>query len=103
MTLHPSLFLTALALILISVPPVLGHDRAHDRGRVVAVAPAYAPDPIQGVGCYWARQRMLCSRHCYWQPDGRRYCVERERQARREHVPVYYALPSYDRHGRPMK
>lgn len=60
----------------------------------------YEPDPIQGVGCYWARQRQICARYCYWQPDGRRYCVSRERQARREHVPYMPAVPFSDR---PMK
>lgn len=66
------------------------HDRRAPRGPVV-----YAPDPIQGVGCYWARQRYICARYCFWQPDGRRYCVDRERHARREVVapaPLPYVI-----------
>lgn len=73
--------------------------QAHER-RGPAPIVLYEPDPIQGVGCYWARHRQICARYCYWQPDGRRYCVSRERQARREHIPAMPALPYAPR---PMK
>ena len=29
-------------------------------------------------GCYWARGRQYCSRYCYWEANGRRYCHDRE-------------------------
>lgn len=35
-----------------------------------------------GVGCYWYRGRHLCARYCYLEVDGKRYCVDREREAR---------------------
>jgi hypothetical protein len=36
----------------------------------------------QGVGCYWFRGRLNCSRYCYWEIDGHRYCTRRLRDAR---------------------
>jgi hypothetical protein len=35
----------------------------------------------QGVGCYWFRGRLNCSRYCYWEIDGYRYCTRRLRDA----------------------
>jgi len=35
-----------------------------------------------GVGCYWYRERYFCARYCYLEVDGKRYCVDREREAR---------------------
>jgi hypothetical protein len=35
-----------------------------------------------GVGCYWYRGRYFCARYCYLEVDGKRYCVDREREAR---------------------
>lgn len=53
----------------------------------------------EGRGCYWFRQRLYCSRYCYVEIDGRRYCQERARWA-------YPQAPYYDdvepRH-RPVK
>lgn len=34
-----------------------------------------------GVGCYWYRGRRHCSRYCYLEVDGIRYCQRRERDA----------------------
>lgn len=58
-------------------------------------------------GCYWERGRRHCSRYCYWETDGRRYCHDRERHAepqgdptylpRRREPPIYIRPP----HGRP--
>lgn len=55
-----------------------------------AAAEAQTPrrtPPVQtfqqgGVGCYWYRGRYSCARYCYLEVDGKRYCVEREREAR---------------------
>lgn len=35
----------------------------------------------QGVGCYWFRGNLNCSRYCYWEIDGYRYCTRRLRDA----------------------
>jgi hypothetical protein len=58
---------------------------------LVAMAPAEAeaqfgfPYPRaqvpQGVGCYWFRGNLNCSRYCYWEIDGYRYCTRRLRDA----------------------
>ncbi len=87
--------LLAAAFAVICGSTAHAHDRRSPenrplqlRGGLPAPIAAYELDPIQGVGCYWARQRVLCARYCYWQPDGRRYCVTHERQARREYVPT---------------
>jgi hypothetical protein len=32
-------------------------------------------------GCYWYRQQRFCARYCYIEVDGRRFCVEDEREA----------------------
>ena len=46
------------------------------RIRVVEAMPE-----TEGVGCYWKRGRRFCSRYCYWEVNGRRYCHVREREA----------------------
>lgn len=32
-------------------------------------------------GCYWERGRRICSRYCYWEVDGHRYCRDYPRHA----------------------
>jgi len=32
-------------------------------------------------GCYWYRQRLFCSRYCYTEINGHRYCRDHEREA----------------------
>ena len=54
-------------------------------------------------GCYWYRQRQFCSRYCYTEVDGRRFCREREREAYpqapvRDNVTGWEVVPS-----QPMK
>ena len=34
-----------------------------------------------GLNCYWYRERYVCSRYCYLEVDGMRYCTRRERDA----------------------
>lgn len=53
----------------------LGAEMAR-RPRVIPAVP-----PTEEVGCYWFRERQYCSRYCYLEVDGRRYCRERERLA----------------------
>lgn len=40
----------------------------------------YVPPP-QGVGCYFYRGVRYCSRYCYWEVDGYRYCQRRPEEA----------------------
>ena len=55
--------------------------------RVEAGAGRYSPPGFdaatttEGVACYWQRQRLYCSRYCYWEVNGKRYCHLRERNA----------------------
>lgn len=60
--------------------------------RVVAV-----PDAPEGIGCYFERGRTFCSRYCYIEVDGHRFCRERPREARSqapvEELPVISLTP----------
>ena len=38
------------------------------------------PEP-EKIGCYWFHEREYCSRYCYWEINGKRYCQVRERDA----------------------
>lgn len=40
----------------------------------------YLPPP-QGVGCYFYHGVRYCSRYCYWEVDGYRYCHRRPEEA----------------------
>ena len=50
------------------------------RPYLVAIASA-APEGPEGVGCYWERGRQFCSRYCYIEVDGRRFCRHRTHEA----------------------
>ena len=63
--------LAIAALLLITGAP--GPSHAQPYPRTVQVP--------QGVGCYWFRGRLNCSRYCYWEIDGYRYCTRRLRDA----------------------
>ncbi len=52
--------------------PAYGGERAY---------PPLVQMPIQGVGCYWFRGNLYCSRYCYYEVDGHRYCQRRARDA----------------------
>lgn len=52
----------------------------------VSAGPPRRDPPVQtfqqgGIGCYWHRGRHHCSRYCYLEVDGKRYCTSREREA----------------------
>lgn len=52
------------------------------------------PDDVfvsEGRGCYWARGAMTCSRFCYLEVDGRRYCQPRSEHAFPQALPYYWA------------
>jgi hypothetical protein len=57
------------------------------------------PEGPEGVGCYWERGRQYCSRYCYVEIDGRRFCHERLRDAHSQ-APVNDWRPT---NGRTMK
>ncbi len=44
-------------------------------------------------GCYWRRGERHCSRYCYWEVDGYRYCTDKERYARPQGDPWFAAYP----------
>lgn len=59
-----------------------------------------APPPAQVYGhygdqrgCYWAEGRRRCSRYCYWDFDGGRYCQDRERLAFPQADPWFVPYP----------
>jgi hypothetical protein len=57
---------------------------------------ARAPQPddvyvAEGRGCYWYRGAMTCSRYCYLEVDGRRYCRERSSEAFPQHLGYYWS------------
>lgn len=44
-------------------------------------APVACPMLISAEGCYWNRGRRYCSRYCYIEVNGRRYCNQRQSEA----------------------
>ena len=84
---------TALALLLLATAGALPAQAQLRRlPERVTVLPAG-----ERIGCYWYHQREYCSRYCYWEINGKRYCRERERDAWSQ-APVVDAYP-----GAPMK
>ncbi len=74
-----------LGALLVSVAtPALGgdwHRSPHEEWqRRSHVVPGYDAAP-EARGCYWYRGRRSCSRYCYVEVDGRRFCRERHREA----------------------
>ena len=79
---------------------------------LAATAPAQAQGPPfgypypraqvpQGVGCYWFRGNLNCSRYCYWEIDGNRYCTRRLRNAHSQAPDVVVGgYPPYEPHRR---
>lgn len=75
MRLIPSALLCAAA----SLAPAAGLAPAACADPAVVYLPA--PPPHQGVGCYFYRGARYCSRYCYWEVDGFRYCQPRASEA----------------------
>lgn len=44
-------------------------------------------------GCYWAEGRRYCSRYCYWEVDGLRYCRTDRRRAHPQGDPWFQPYP----------
>lgn len=57
-------------------------------------APPPTPDDVyvaEGRGCTWSRGAMTCSRYCYMEVDGRRYCHPRSGAAFPQALPYFWA------------
>jgi hypothetical protein len=67
-------WIVVIAMVVSS--PVLGQHAPRVTG-----GPPVVLSETQGVGCVWYRQRLDCSRYCYVEVNGKRYCREREREA----------------------
>lgn len=67
-------FALIILLVVAMMAPATAHahPRSHHRGH--AMGP-------EGVGCYWERGRYFCSRYCYIEVDGYRYCREHKSHA----------------------
>lgn len=89
--------LLAAVAALASLAAVSGDAQAEPYGnrRVVQVP--------QGVGCYWYRGELNCSRYCYWEIDGYRYCTRRLRNAHSQAPDVFVGEAYPSRRYRPVK
>lgn len=81
--------LLILLTLLLPVPTTAG---PRQQPHYPPVAAATGPERI---GCVWYRQRLDCSRYCYWEVNGKRYCRERERDAHQQGVieDHFYVVP----------
>lgn len=74
-----------------------------DAGRRERLPPPPSPDDVfvaEGRGCTWWRGELSCSRYCYLELDGRRYCHERSSRAFPQALPYYWAQQYGGRPGR---
>jgi hypothetical protein len=79
------------ALLLMLLP--VSQAQADSARRVLQAPLAVAvPDGPEGVGCYYERGRSFCSRYCYVEVNGRRYCRTRAREAHSQ-APAVDVLP----------
>ena len=79
------------ALAILTAAPQVSAETIR-RPRIVVVA---LPE-TEAVGCYWKHGRQFCSRYCYWEVNGRRYCHDRAREA-------YPQGPAPELYYEPMK
>ena len=74
--------MSRLALILLATLASMQEASAYTTRRAAAMPLVRAvPEGPEGVGCYWERGRQFCSRYCYIEVDGRRFCRHRAREA----------------------
>ncbi len=89
---RPSGFLVLMAIFLAATGSETLARRLTPVPRVVEVL-----DAPEGIGCYFERGRTFCSRYCYIEADGHRFCRERAREARPqapvEQLPVIQLTP----------
>lgn len=78
--------LARCVLTIAAMWPVAGHAEPYRQpSRYMIAGP-----PTEAIGCYWKNQRVWCSRYCYWEINGQRYCHEREREAHSQAPPGEY-------------
>ena len=66
-----------IAMTLAAIPEAHAYS-----ARRIFNAPLVSAQPApEGIGCYWERERLFCSRYCYIELDGHRFCRERSREA----------------------
>ena len=89
---RPSGFLVLMAIFLATTGSETLARRLTPIPRVVEVM-----DAPEGIGCYFERGRTFCSRYCYIEVDGHRFCRERPREARSqapvEGLPIIQLTP----------
>lgn len=68
------LSLMVFSIAIVGDSAVADHYRAGHRSVVEPLGP-------EAMGCVWYRQRLDCSRYCYIEVNGKRYCRERAREA----------------------
>jgi hypothetical protein len=57
------------------------HESRLNRQAYAPAAHAVVLPPAEGIGCFWHLGHRSCSRYCYWEVDGFRYCTTHERDA----------------------
>jgi hypothetical protein len=67
----------ALALLGIAAPALAGGDLAGYERRPAGACPML----LSAEGCYWNRGERYCSRYCYIEVNGSRYCHQRQSEA----------------------
>ncbi len=67
-------------LSLACVGTASAHESRPNRATYAAPQAIVLP-PAEGVGCFWHLGHRSCSRYCYWEVDGYRYCTTHERDA----------------------
>jgi hypothetical protein len=95
-----TMLLAVTALLLAAMAPAPG--QAQPYGYPYRQPGVQIP---QGVGCYWVRGNLNCSRYCYWEIDGHRYCTRRLRDAHSQAPEVVDGRAPYapQRRPRPAK
>ena len=72
---------TPMLIAVVAALPLLAAAPATSRAEPYGYRYRAAEQVPQGVGCYWYRGRLNCSRYCYWEIDGSRFCTRRLREA----------------------
>ena len=71
-----------LFVLIASVPATSCFATSARRAKPASiVALPVVVDGPEAIGCYWERGRSFCSRYCYVEVNGFRYCQERPHQA----------------------
>jgi hypothetical protein len=69
------------AMGMIAASGAKAHESRVNRRVYAPAAHTVVLPPAEGVGCFWHLGHRSCSRYCYWEVDGYRYCTTHERDA----------------------